>query len=147
MGTNDLVNVKKVSSVNLDDIHSCKTPMEELKPIKLCDMKVPMIYKGNYLVCKVLKNPLARICTTVGIHDLNDDYAQVDLYNFRYNLNDVEWISPGTIFIIKEPYVRDVLQNELKAIDIFSPTDVIFVDPADAEFLDKIGAKKWCVAF
>uniref|UniRef100_A0A914Q547 SET domain-containing protein n=1 Tax=Panagrolaimus davidi TaxID=227884 RepID=A0A914Q547_9BILA len=146
MDTNALVNVKKVSSetiVNSDEIHSCKTPMEELKSIKLCDMKVPMIYKGNYLVCKVVKNPLARICTRVGIHDLNDNFAIVDLYNFRYNLDDVEWISPGTIFIIKEPCVRDVLKYELKAIDIFSPTDVIFVDPADAEFLDKIGAKKW----
>uniref|UniRef100_A0AC35EZW4 SET domain-containing protein n=1 Tax=Panagrolaimus sp. PS1159 TaxID=55785 RepID=A0AC35EZW4_9BILA len=146
MDTNDLVNVKKVSSktiVNSYEIHSCKTPMEELKPIKFCDMKVPMIYKGNYLVCKVVGKSFARICTRVGIHDLNDNFAIVDLYNFRYNLDDVEWISPGTILIIKEPCVQDVLQNELKAIDIFSPTDVIFVDPADAEFLDKIVAKKW----
>lgn len=38
-------------------IHSCKTPFEELKAITLRDLDVSIVYRGGYLVCKVIRMP------------------------------------------------------------------------------------------
>uniref|UniRef100_A0A914QI71 Uncharacterized protein n=1 Tax=Panagrolaimus davidi TaxID=227884 RepID=A0A914QI71_9BILA len=71
--------------------HCCKTPFEELKSIKLCEMKVPMIHKGKYLVCKVIGKPysilgIAKPFPLIGVNtlveDLNGDVEEASVFNF-----------------------------------------------------------------
>uniref|UniRef100_A0A914PUK9 Uncharacterized protein n=1 Tax=Panagrolaimus davidi TaxID=227884 RepID=A0A914PUK9_9BILA len=125
------------------DSHSCKKALEELKEIKLRDMKVPMVHSGRYLVCRVIGAPCLMVGVNTLVEDLNGDVEQLALYNFRYNINDLEWISFGTILVIKEPWLRYGSQSKTPSMRVDSPTDVIFVDPADEKLLEKIGAKKW----
>uniref|UniRef100_A0A914YRG0 SET domain-containing protein n=1 Tax=Panagrolaimus superbus TaxID=310955 RepID=A0A914YRG0_9BILA len=128
------------------DIHSCKRAFEELKPITLRDMKVPMVHEGRYLICQVIGQPYAIVGVNVLIQDINGDVEEVAIYNFRYKLDKLDWIHPGTVFIIKEPWLRYGSQSKTPSLRIDSPSDVIFIDSTDYEFLNKLDAKKWYVS-
>uniref|UniRef100_A0AC34F2H2 Uncharacterized protein n=1 Tax=Panagrolaimus sp. ES5 TaxID=591445 RepID=A0AC34F2H2_9BILA len=133
------------------DSHFCITPLEELKPIMLCDMKIPMIHKGQYLVCQVIGKPYSVIGhatpsplfgVNISVKDLNGDVKELALFNFRYKVDDLDWLPLGTILLIKEPWLRFLLQNGFSTLRVDSPSDIIFVDPTDSELLTKIGAMK-----
>lgn len=47
--------------------------------------------------------------------------------------------------IIKEPYLRYESQAQEASLRVDSPSDVIFVDSTDQEFLRRLGAQKWWV--
>lgn len=57
----------------------------------------------------------------------------------------MRWLSPGTVLIIKEPWLRYASQSQAASIRVDSPTDVIFVDPTDSDFMKKIDAFQWFV--
>jgi hypothetical protein len=44
--------------------------------------------------------------------------------------------------IVKEPYLRYSLGQKV-SLRVDSPSDVLFVDPTDLDFLTKIEAEKW----
>ena len=69
----------------------------------------------------------------------------MSLQNFSYKVDDTDWLCPGTILLIKEPWLRYTFQSKTPHIRIDSPSDVIFIDQMDYEFLEKVGAKKWYV--
>uniref|UniRef100_A0A914Z682 SET domain-containing protein n=1 Tax=Panagrolaimus superbus TaxID=310955 RepID=A0A914Z682_9BILA len=130
----------------------CKTPFEELKPIKLCDMKVPMVHSGGYLVCQIVAKPFSIVgvippTPVIGIHtlikDLNGDVEEATLFNLGYNVDEIDFLPFGTILIIKEPCLQYASQNKAASLRVDSPSDIIFVDPTDFDLLDKIGAKQW----
>uniref|UniRef100_A0AC34GNU2 SET domain-containing protein n=1 Tax=Panagrolaimus sp. ES5 TaxID=591445 RepID=A0AC34GNU2_9BILA len=52
-------------------------------------------------------------------------------------------ILPTNFLIVKEPLLRYDSPNKSTSIRIDTPSDIIFVDPSDYDFLDKIGATKW----
>uniref|UniRef100_A0A914PRM1 Tetratricopeptide repeat protein n=1 Tax=Panagrolaimus davidi TaxID=227884 RepID=A0A914PRM1_9BILA len=133
------------TSILSNDIHSCKTLFEELKPIKLSEMYVPMTHFGRYLVCQVIGMPIPDVSVQSLIQDLNGDVEIVEFYNFRYNFDDLNWIIPGTIFAVKEPRLQYRINDKTVSMRIDSPSDVIFVDCTDFEFLNKIGAKQMFV--
>uniref|UniRef100_A0AC34FHU8 Uncharacterized protein n=1 Tax=Panagrolaimus sp. ES5 TaxID=591445 RepID=A0AC34FHU8_9BILA len=128
------------------DIHSCKIPFEDLKPINLCDLKVPMVHNKRFLVCQIIAMPSLYVGVTILIQDLNGDVEEVAIYNFTYNFNDLDSLSPGTILIIKEPWLRYGSHDKTPSLRIDSPSDIIFVDPTDYEFLCKIEAKQLYVS-
>uniref|UniRef100_A0AC34FTA6 SET domain-containing protein n=1 Tax=Panagrolaimus sp. ES5 TaxID=591445 RepID=A0AC34FTA6_9BILA len=74
----------------------------------------------------------------------SSDTKEASFHNFRYKLDDAEHISHGEILIIKEPFLQIHPHFESPYLLIYSPSDIIVVDPTDSEFLDKLGAIKWC---
>uniref|UniRef100_A0AC34FKY4 SET domain-containing protein n=1 Tax=Panagrolaimus sp. ES5 TaxID=591445 RepID=A0AC34FKY4_9BILA len=122
------------------NLHSCKTPFVELKLIKFCEMTTPMVYIGRYLVCKVIRMPSKDNADAL-LQDLNGDNKECSIHIFRFE--DVGCISVGTILIIMEPFLKNQLKDKSQYLWIDSPSDVIFVDPTDSEFMDKIGATQW----
>ncbi|KAI6171541.1 Isoform A [Aphelenchoides bicaudatus] len=125
------------------DSHSCKAPFELLKPICLRDMKVPLIHKDRYLVCKVVGKPFSMVGTITIIQDLNGDVETVGIYNYSYDVNDTSWLSIGQILIIKEPYLRFNATDQGICLRVDSPTDLVLVDETDIDLLNKIGAEKF----
>ena len=75
------------------------------------------------------------------------DVEEAGIYNCCLNSDDVELYGPGTIMVIKEPWLKYGSQNKSPGLRIDSPSDIIVVDPTDLDFLNKVGAKKWCVHF
>jgi hypothetical protein len=67
----------------------------------------------------------------------------LSVYNYTYDVNDISWISPGTILVIKEPYLRFGSADLSASLRVDSPSNLILVDPTDLDFLEKIEAKKW----
>uniref|UniRef100_A0AC35FV44 Uncharacterized protein n=1 Tax=Panagrolaimus sp. PS1159 TaxID=55785 RepID=A0AC35FV44_9BILA len=136
--------IMPMTTVLSKESHCCKLPLEDLKPINLRDMKVPMVHKGQYLVCQIIAPPVATIAVNILIQDLNDDVVEeMALYNFRYKFDDIDGVNHGDILIIKEPSLQYDTKSEIPLIRVDSPSDVIFVDPCDEKFLSKIGAMKW----
>uniref|UniRef100_A0A914P1I9 SET domain-containing protein n=1 Tax=Panagrolaimus davidi TaxID=227884 RepID=A0A914P1I9_9BILA len=108
-------------------------------------MYVPMTHFGRYLVCQVIGMPIPDVSVQSLIQDLNGDVEIVEFYTFRYNFGDLNWIMPGTIFAVKEPRLQYQINDKTVSMRIDSPSDVIFVDCTDFEFLNKIGAKQMFV--
>ena len=85
---------------------------------------------------------MAIIGTTVLVEDLNGDVEELGLYNFRLALDrDGSWIAPGTILVIKEPYLKYGISSVFIRVD--SPSDVIFIHETDEKTLEEVGAIKW----
>uniref|UniRef100_A0A914Q0F3 SET domain-containing protein n=1 Tax=Panagrolaimus davidi TaxID=227884 RepID=A0A914Q0F3_9BILA len=137
----DFANVTR--STVLSSALSSKQQLIKLSPTTLKEMKVPKIHFGKYLICKVVDVPLPLIGISTLVEDLNGDVEEMIIYNFSYNINDVSWLKEGSILIIKEPRLRYGLQGKAVSLRIDSPTDIIFTDSTDEEFLSKIGASKW----
>ncbi|KAI1703543.1 SET domain-containing protein [Ditylenchus destructor] len=123
--------------------HCCVVPMERLKPITLKEMLVPKVHKGRYLVCQTLTQAVAYVGTTVPIEDLEGEVEMLSLYNFRMDISDGDWLQPGTILVIKEPYLKHGSQSESAIIRVDSPSDVVFVKETDENFLRSIEALCW----
>uniref|UniRef100_A0AC34FWL2 SET domain-containing protein n=1 Tax=Panagrolaimus sp. ES5 TaxID=591445 RepID=A0AC34FWL2_9BILA len=147
------------TSFATNESHYCKTSFGDLKPIILRDMKAPMIHRGRYLVCKCICKPLPLVGIfespndgtyiaggiNMLIQDLNGDVEEVSIYNFLYQFANLDWMSSETVMIIKEPWLRYGSQSKVPSIRVDSPSDTMFVDVTDGEFMNKIGAKKWIV--
>uniref|UniRef100_A0AC35F0H7 SET domain-containing protein n=1 Tax=Panagrolaimus sp. PS1159 TaxID=55785 RepID=A0AC35F0H7_9BILA len=125
------------------DSYSSKTSMDELKPIKLCNMKVPMVHKGRYLICQAIGKPSIVVGAEILVKDLNGDVEIIAMYNFYYNSSELDWLNPGTILIIKEPWLRYGSNNKIPTMRIDSPSDVIVVDCNDSKLLQKADAMQW----
>jgi hypothetical protein len=67
----------------------------------------------------------------------------VDIYNYSYDMTDTKWVSIGTILIVKEPYLQFSSDDERVSLRVDSPSDLIFIDPTDLDFLKSVGAEKW----
>ena len=64
-------------------------------------------------------------------------------YNFTADLNDDTWLQPGTIVLIKEPYLKYNLVCTNSLIRVDSPSDAIFVHETERAVLAKANALRW----
>ncbi|KAH7699131.1 TPR and SET domain containing protein [Aphelenchoides avenae] len=131
------------STVVTGAAHTSKKPLEELEPITLRDLQIPMLHTGRFLVCRTIADAVVAIGTTALVEDTTGDVEHISLHNFR-NLNDLEWLKAGVIMVIKEPYLcYDMSQNRMASIRIDSPSDVIFVDDTEKDMLEAVDAMNW----
>ncbi|KAH7704430.1 TPR and SET domain containing protein, partial [Aphelenchoides avenae] len=124
------------------DRHWCKVPVAELKPITLRDMKVPKVHEGRYMLCRSIFEPTAFIGTTVYVEDMRGDVEQMSVYNQRRLPSDCEWLTIGTIMVVKEPYAKFASKGDSCFIRVDSPTDIIFIEKHDKKTLSQFGALK-----
>jgi tetratricopeptide (TPR) repeat protein len=119
--------------------HSCKTvSLSDLNPILLKDLLVPHVHHGKYLLCRTITYSFTIVGVLTLVEDLNDDVEELALYHFQKSLIDDPntWLPPGTILIIKEPYLKYASsQGQTVILRCDSPSDVIFVDECNEELL------------
>lgn len=127
----------------LGDHHCCKVPVAELNPITLRDMKVPKVHGGRYLICRTIVEPTAFVGTSVYVEDLFGDVELLSVYNQRRLPSDFEWLTIGTIIVLKEPYMKFGTSGDSCFIRVDSPTDITFIDKYDKRKLGQLGALKW----
>uniref|UniRef100_A0A914Q6Q3 SET domain-containing protein n=1 Tax=Panagrolaimus davidi TaxID=227884 RepID=A0A914Q6Q3_9BILA len=92
---------------------------------------------------RALNQSDSRAKFSAGISFMTSDVEEVIAYNFLYEFYNLDWMSSETLMIIKEPWLRYTSQSKILSLRVDSPSDIIFVDLADKEFLNKIAAKKW----
>uniref|UniRef100_A0A915DCI8 SET domain-containing protein n=1 Tax=Ditylenchus dipsaci TaxID=166011 RepID=A0A915DCI8_9BILA len=143
MGIGGSQAVKKM--VIAGNSHSSKLPLSNLQSILLSQMKVPLVHRECYLVCRVISDAIVEVGTSVLIEDLRDDVEELILFNFQYDLTNTTWLSKGTIMLVKEPYLKYSGGESGLQIRVDSPSDVIFIDEADELRLQAYGASKWYV--
>uniref|UniRef100_A0A914ZA21 Tetratricopeptide repeat protein n=1 Tax=Panagrolaimus superbus TaxID=310955 RepID=A0A914ZA21_9BILA len=127
---------------NADEEHM-RWQMKCLQLNQLKAQKGEAIKSTVVSLCQVIDIPLPNIGVSTLIQDLNGDVEEMIVYNYCYNIDQVGWLKPGTILIIKEPWLRYGLSGTGVSLRIDSPSDIIFVDPTDREFLNKVEANKW----
>jgi hypothetical protein len=71
------------------------------------------------------------------IEDLTGAVIRLNLTNFQASLAEdpSRLIPAGTLIAIKEPSTRPCSATGAECIDVASPTDVVFLDEADASVL------------
>uniref|UniRef100_A0A915EAU7 SET domain-containing protein n=1 Tax=Ditylenchus dipsaci TaxID=166011 RepID=A0A915EAU7_9BILA len=107
------VQIKK--SIVTGQSASSKTPLKELQPITLRDMKAPMVHTGKYLACRTIAEAYIMVCVASFIEDLEGEVEELSLYNFQLNIGS----------------------------SLDSPSDVVFVDESDQQELQWANALKW----
>uniref|UniRef100_A0A915D840 SET domain-containing protein n=1 Tax=Ditylenchus dipsaci TaxID=166011 RepID=A0A915D840_9BILA len=122
---NEVLQKWKLSCYKKGQSHSSVTPLKELQPITLRDMKVPMVHTGKYLACRIISEAYILVATAFLIEDLNGEVEDLSLYNFQLNIgNSCSWLPPGTIMFIKEPYLKFGSLGKNVFIRADSPSDV-----------------------
>lgn len=108
-------------------------------------MGVPKIHLGTFLICRTISEKITNVGVgaMVLVEDLQGNVEELGLYNFRQVLySEGDWIPCGTILVIKEPYLKYKMMNEL-FIRVDSPSDVLFISETDEKSLQEFNAMKW----
>jgi tetratricopeptide (TPR) repeat protein len=126
--------------------HFSSKKLEDLEPITLRDMYVNKIHTGRFLLCRTIQDPFYVTSMMTLIEDSNDEIENLSLYNFSqdYEINPRLILPKGSILLIKEPYLKNMLSSqEDYHIRVESPTDIIILSELDYDekfsnyFLDK----------
>uniref|UniRef100_A0A914DGZ3 Tetratricopeptide repeat protein n=1 Tax=Acrobeloides nanus TaxID=290746 RepID=A0A914DGZ3_9BILA len=122
----------------------CYKQSSELEAINLRDLEVPKIHASRYLVCRTITEPIYNITASVLIEDTNSDIELLELYNFQTDFNaSPSWLPTGKIILIKEPYLKFTSLEQNIALQVASPSDIVFIDETDEKFLKEVGALVW----
>jgi tetratricopeptide (TPR) repeat protein len=112
-----------------------KKSLQELKPLKIKDLKYEICHKGQYLLCQTIEPPNA---TDLVVTLVQDEDGEVDVVGIRFFLQ--ENLPCGSIIIIKEPYYKCLGDSGLIRVD--SPSNIIRVSKNDLVYknlhMDKI---------
>lgn len=107
-------------------------------------MEVPKIHASRYLVCRTIAEPIYNITASVLIEDTNNDIELLELHNFQTDFNaSSSWLPTGKIILIKEPYLKFTSLEQNIALQVTSPSDIVFIDETDEKFLKEVGALVW----
>uniref|UniRef100_A0A915D4V8 Uncharacterized protein n=1 Tax=Ditylenchus dipsaci TaxID=166011 RepID=A0A915D4V8_9BILA len=107
-------------------------------------MKVSVVHKGCYLLCRTITEAFVTVATCSLIEDLREDVERIFLYNFRCDLTDSKWLPEGTIMAIKEPFLEFATSDKGQVmLRVDSPSDIVFIDKNDENTLKNVGALKW----
>lgn len=103
-----------------------------------------MLHTGYYLPCRSLTDATLTesLGTAVIIEDTDGNVEELELYNFVSKFNP-NWLKPGTIMLIKEPYLKFGTAKERVVIRVDSPSDVVFVNETDEKLLRQANALSW----
>uniref|UniRef100_A0A915CRW4 SET domain-containing protein n=1 Tax=Ditylenchus dipsaci TaxID=166011 RepID=A0A915CRW4_9BILA len=126
-----------------NQVYVSHASLNDLQPVLLSNMKVPMVHTGCYLLCRTIVPPDCTFGIMTLIEDLSGDIEKLSLYNFRLDMNDSKWLPRGTIMLIKEPWLRYGMIGEDVMIQVDSPSDVVFLDKTDRKMLEFYNALKW----
>uniref|UniRef100_A0A915CS38 Uncharacterized protein n=1 Tax=Ditylenchus dipsaci TaxID=166011 RepID=A0A915CS38_9BILA len=126
-----------------DQVFASHASLNDLQPVLLSNMKVPMVHTGCYLLCRTIEPAYCTFGTMTLIEDLTGDIEKLFLCNFRLDINDSKWLPRGTIMLIKEPWLRYDMIGEDVMIQVDSPSDVVFLDKTDRKIMEFYNALKW----
>ena len=127
--------------------HCCVLPLDRLIPTLLCEMEVPKVHFGKFLVGRTLIggiNSDGLFGTTTLFEDINGDVEEITFYYFsrRIMSEKANWIPKSTIFIVNEPFLKYGLQGNV-FVRVDSPSAVEFICETDQQRLKAVGAMKW----
>lgn len=111
------------------------TPLDELRPIHIKDLRLETQHRGNYLLLRALTPPKRMIAIMAIVEDENADALMLQLYQ-----QPDEKLRPATdvimtndMFLIKEPYFIQML-NGGYGIQVDHVSDLVCLD-ADHDIL------------
>ncbi|KIM24285.1 hypothetical protein M408DRAFT_76061 [Serendipita vermifera MAFF 305830] len=112
------------------------TPLDQLAPISLQEMKVRQSHKGKYLLCRIIAPPFRIVAISLVVEDTRGWAQILSIYNYpgTYSARgpELDAIFPlDSVIAIREPYPKMALAAAHSHIRIDSPTDIIFLEPGN----------------
>ncbi|GAA5991778.1 hypothetical protein JCM10908_001138 [Rhodotorula pacifica] len=113
------------------------TPLHDLSPIRIKDMKVPATHTGRYLLTRIISDPVYGQCLSFIVEDQDGRAEHVCIFN--YPITDLETgadldelFPQGQVLVIREPTFVRAFKGKSIVIRVDSPTDCLFLPPSAA---------------
>lgn len=134
----------------------CTTPLRDLEPMKLADLKMETHHRGRRLTVKrvsLVVSHAARSWTVVQDEDTKDtERLEMCLHKYKHGKEVLEMATmykekfgeeeeEGSLFIIKEPYFT-LNEQGIATILIDHPSDLIVTDEVEFQGQDAAAAEK-----
>jgi hypothetical protein len=110
----------------------CITPLVELQPILIKDLKLEIQHRGRYLMLRSIAPPLRMTAVTTAMEDENGDATLLMLYQQDHEWNRaandiIPWNTP---VIVKEPYYK-ITADGGYALRVDHLSDCYYLDKND----------------
>jgi tetratricopeptide (TPR) repeat protein len=123
-----------ISSIDSKSPGYCDKPLDELRSIKIAELKVDTVHVGRVLTCRTVTSPLKYSATVTVVEDLDNSDTVLPLYIYNdlaYTYNGTkssqelfDLLPPGTVLKIKEPYCKTGASG-YKTIRVDEPHNVV----------------------
>jgi hypothetical protein len=112
--------------------HPCTTPLAELKPIAIKDLKLETYHRLTYLLLRSLTPPCRMTAITTIMEDVSGDAETLQIYQQEDEevRKAASIIDIGTVFIVKEPYYK-VMADGSYGLRVDHLSDVVTLDETD----------------
>ncbi|PVF94961.1 hypothetical protein CPB86DRAFT_622538 [Serendipita vermifera] len=130
------------------------TPLDELEPCTLKELKIRHHNQGTYLLCRTISQVSRSNVISIGIEDTNGWSQQLSIYNFpgtrSATTDELDTIFPlFTIMAIREPLIEDMLVGDSSHIRVNSPSDIVFLEGDENPLIEDVtwtsGERTWGV--
>ena len=107
------------------------------KPILLREMTVDHVHERCQLICYTIKTPFRMTGLMIIGEDNNGDAVTLAFYNYKVNSDPETSVPLGTIFSIKNPYLRKFTSGDV-GIRVDDPNTIVEI-ASDDPLLSRIG--------
>lgn len=105
-----------------------RTPLAELQPILLSDLRLETHHKGKILFVRTFGYPTRTVSCSNAIEDVQGNVDRVGVYNESRRLSPHEILPHNSVFAIKEPLYK-VTHEGSSVIRVDHPSDLIRLPP------------------
>lgn len=82
------------------------TPIQDLKPIKLSELRLETRHVGRVLIVRIFTPAKRIVSVQAGIEDEDEDVDHIGLYNADPKLKAEQILPKDAVFAVKEPYYK-----------------------------------------
>lgn len=110
----------------------CVTPVAQLKPITIRDLRLETHHRGTYLLLRSISPPSRMTAIAALVEDENRDVILLQLYQQEDEdtREATDIVSVGTILLVKEPYFKVMADGEY-GLRVDHLSDVIHINGED----------------
>ena len=122
------VQVKKTYTTNFK--HSALTnDLSSLKPIYINQLMINKKNLGTYFICRSITDCFQISAVMAMVEDEKGNIEDLSIYNYYHkNFNHLQYFPKGTVFYIKEPFLKLPISGQGSLIRVDSPSDIIVDD-------------------
>jgi hypothetical protein len=106
----------------------CTTPLDDLKPIMIEDLRLETHHRGRYLILRSITPPNRMTAILVLAEDERGDVTLLQLYQQENEANHpaTDVVDKGSILLVKEPYFKVTASGDY-SLRVDHLSDVVFL--------------------
>jgi hypothetical protein len=137
-----ITTAQRAGSKDTQNIHSsfvppayspCTTSLENLKPIKIEDLRLETHHRGSFLLLRAITPPNRMIAILVLVEDVHGDVALLQMYQQEDEASRpaTNVVDKGSVLLVKEPFFKVTASGDY-SLRVDHLSDVITLNSNDA---------------